>query len=733
VSGLRALLREVRRRSFWSVLAVYLAGSWIAFEVVSGLTEAVGLPEWFPAFAIGLLVLGLPVVLATAMVQEGPGTPAGPGASEGGMVGLAAADGSAIAPGPPSRAPSASDPDAGPAHGLSGVFTWRNAALGGVAAVTLWALLATGWILLGGDSGGGGPPDRGGAAEASIAALPLVSLGADEDAWFADGIHEEILTQLHKIGALRVISRTSVMGYRETDKNLREIAGELGVRYVLEGSVQRFGERVKVTAQLIDAESDAHVWAENYERPRADLFAIQTDVATKIASALRAELSPEERERLAEAPTRDPEAHDLYLRGLAQMRRASSGGDADRDATFRLAVDMFRRAAELDPAFAAAWARLGLAHIELFWFGHDRTDARRQAAAEAVRTALAADPESGEAYLAQAYVDYHGYRAYDRALAAAARAEERLKRNPEVLELRAFVLRRQGHYARATAILEDVLAADPRNPRLLVNLAGSYQAAHRWDDVDRTLGVLAEIAPLSARPYADRARAILLRAGDAAAASDALAAWPGSLETSESALRAGIAVALARRDFSRAHELIVHLPVLTTGQEALIPRAGQRGAVHRYAGRREEATRSYQEALGALDAVEHQFSSEDPRPPAARALILAGLGRRAEALDAAAEARTRLPVSLDAWAGAFLVEVEAEVLTLLGEADAAIDRLAWLVRPAVGPVGVTAEALRIEPRWDALRGNPRFEALVRGEGPEDPPAPPPFASAQAGA
>ena len=736
MSGLRALLREVRRRSFWSVLAVYLAGSWIAFEVVSGLTEAVGLPEWFPAFAIGLLVLGLPVVLATAMVQEGPGTPAGPadrGAPERAAVAPATADASAtVAPPPrPIAAPTASHRGARTPRGVSRVFTWRNATLGGVAAVTLWALLATGWIIFGGGSESRGPGAPRGAA--SIAALPLVSLGAEEDAWFADGIHEEILTQLHKIGALRVISRTSVMGYRETGKNLREIAEELGVRYVLEGSVQRFGERVKVTAQLIDAETDAHVWAENYERPRADLFAIQTDVATKIASALRAELSPEERDRLAETPTRDPEAHDLYLRGLAQMRRANSLSESDREATFLLAADMFGRAAELDPAFAGAWARQGWAHIELFWYGHDRSDARRRTAAEAVRRALAADPELGEAHLAQAYVDYHGYRAYDRALAAADRAEERLKPNhPEVVELRAFVLRRQGHYERATATLEEAVALDPRNPRLLLNLVNSYHAAHRWDDVERTLETVVEIAPLAPRPYVERALGILSRSGDAVAARQALSAWPGSLETSGLALRAAIAAALAERNFSRALELSEHLPTVTSVQEALIPRALERAAVHRYAGNADQAAGSYREALDALSAMEQDYSSEDPRPPAARALALAGLGRRALAGAAAAEARARLPVSLDVYAGAYLVEMEAEVLTLLAEPEAAIDRLAWLVTPEGGTARVTAATLRVHPRWDALRGNPRFEALARGEGPEDPPVPAPFSSGPAG-
>lgn len=375
---MKKLIHEIHRRSLWQVLGIYLVGSWVALQVVDVLVDNFGLPDWFPAFALALLVIGLPVVLATAFVQEGRAH-------------------REPAPEPPAPDEPASSvaPEAGtpvrPAR--PGLFTWRNAIAGGVGAFASWGAVAAGWLLVGGHGGAG----AGAAADLrSIAVLPFASVRTDEESQaFASGIHDDLLTQLSKIDSLKVISRTSVMQYAGTTKTMRQIGEELGVAAVLEGGVQRSGDRVRLNVQLIEAATDQHLWAETYdeELTAANVFAIQSDLSREIAAALRATLTPQVEQRLTARPTESLEAYDLYTRArfvLASRGNTRSGVE--------LAMDLLEQAVAADPEFASAHVELANAHYLLWNLGYVAEEEALPRARAAVETALALDPDLGEAH-----------------------------------------------------------------------------------------------------------------------------------------------------------------------------------------------------------------------------------------------------------------------------------------------------------------------------------------------
>jgi TolB-like protein len=378
---MKKLIVEAHRRSLWQVLGIYLAAGWGALEAVDLLSANVGLPEWFPAFAFGLLVLGLPVVLATAFVQE--------------------------APAPADDAPDPSDPagDQGPGlprrvTGAARFLTWRNALVGGVAAFALWGLVAAAWMM-----SGGRVPDRLAAedpepAMRSIAVLPFVTRSDDQqDRYFAEGMHDDLLTQLAKVDSLVVISRTSVMQYSETTKSIPEIAAELGVAVVLEGGVQRAGNQIRVNVQLIDARNDQHLWAETYdeELTAENIFAIQSDLSRRIAGSLRGTLAPQVATRIDARPTESLEAYELFVRGRSMyLDRAAFGEDIDETR------EIFRAAIEADSSFADAWAGLASVELAALNWGRLSEDLALARARRSIQEALALDPDNSEGLLAQA-------------------------------------------------------------------------------------------------------------------------------------------------------------------------------------------------------------------------------------------------------------------------------------------------------------------------------------------
>jgi len=401
--GLGDFTRHAKRGFFWRALGVYILGSWIALQVVDVLVSSFGLPEWFPGFALALLVIGLPIVLATAIVQQGLAGGVPGGGADGGPAPDASAAGPTDTDGPDThelaRGTGIIDRPTTRPPRLYRMLTWRNAVTGGVLAFALWGVLAAAWLGL--TTWVRGANDTGTASFASaddlraIAVLPFDNLSADADnAYFADGIHEDVLTQLSKIAELTVISRTSVMPYRESRLSLVEIAGELGVGSVLEGSVRRAGNNVRITAQLIDARTDEHLWADNFDRAltTANVFAIQSEIAQRIADALAARLSPREESRIIRVPTEDLAAYDRYLRGRDVYQTYTRDG-------IERSIDLFKEALEIDQAYAEAYAGLADAYsqrVQIGGFGLEWADSAQSQAQRAIDL----NPEGASGYKA---------------------------------------------------------------------------------------------------------------------------------------------------------------------------------------------------------------------------------------------------------------------------------------------------------------------------------------------
>ncbi|MEJ2482902.1 MAG: tetratricopeptide repeat protein [Gemmatimonadota bacterium] len=545
MGGFRKLISELHRRSIWQVLAIYLAGSWIALQVVDTLAETLNLPEWAPGLAFMLLLVGLPIVLATAFVQEGRGF--------GGDADLRMHSGTGRDRTPAGRA-SGADPnlERGTQEALDAtlsLFTWRNAVAGGVIAFAVWGIMAAGWMLfgpgLGGNSendGASARPQSGLEGPRSIAVLPFENMSGTTDSEpFTIGIHDDILTQLSKIAALQVTSRTSVRDYRDSPKSIGEIADELGVETILEGGVQTAENRVRINVQLIDASSDRHLWAETYDRELTaeNVFEIQTEIARNVADALRAELAPEEEAALASIPTTDLDALAFYHRGRElfadRIDPASAAG----------AEEALGRAVTADPDFAAAWAELSKARSWLLGLGTgDEADLE-----EALQRTQELAPGSFESEMAAGFFLYYGRRELQAALDRFDAAVRLRPTDTDAIEARGLILRRLGRWDEAVRAFEQATALDPRNVRVLERLAETFGMMRRYDE---SLTRFARAAELD-RPdvildalYADYA----IAAGDTALAARVIRAH--ELEVRPEAWMANRNLALARKDYEAA-------------------------------------------------------------------------------------------------------------------------------------------------------------------------------------
>jgi TolB-like protein/Tfp pilus assembly protein PilF len=650
-------------------------GSWIAYEVVLNLVEGLQLPAWLPGAAIVLFIIGLPIVLATAFVQEGTPFQSPPEPTE---------------------------------KAAAKVFNWKNAVLGGVVAFLLLAVTAGGWVML-------RKPSELSTRESafSVAALPFENLSADkEDEYFTDGFHDELLTQLSKIGSLRVISRTSVLGYKGTTKNLKAIADELGVRYILEGSVRRFGDRVKITAQLIDSRTDNHVWAETYERDRADLFAIQADVAIAIAQAMDAELTPETKASLTALPTTSTEAHDFYLRALDYQGSGSAAAREDRRTRWTMAVTMLEKAVAADARFAVAHAELGIAHLRMYWFGFDQSDRRRDLGKQSIDRALELAPSLPQARTALGYYHYWGMRDYKRALAAWTAAQDDLPGSMEIANLRAFVLRRMGRYEETIELLRKSELTDPRNSFMAFELAQSYMCALNYDEAIRWADKAIALAPEYPQPYGVKANVFLNTRGD--------------IESARSAIRAGIALSpsdidividafaleMLARNYAEALRLAEGISEeLVENQEEFVSPALMKGLALMRLDRKPEARVQLERARQLLEA-QVAANPNDYRSVHPLALTYGALGDRAKATEYAQRAVQLMPMSLDGLIGPFVAERAAHTYALIGDAQHATEQLALAVA-APARQAVRPPALRIDPRWDGIRNTPEFQRLLQ--------------------
>ena len=551
----------------------------------------------------------------------------------------------------------------------------------------------------------------------SVAVLPFVSLSKDEEnAFFADGVQDQILTNLAKVAGLKVISRTSVMQYRNAAaRNLREVGQQLGVAHVLEGSVQRASGKVRVTAQLIDARNDEHEWAENYDRPIADVFAIQSEIAKAIAEQLKVRISPGEEAAISKPPTTDLIAQNLYIKA----KELSAGGTNDPNSKRDLleGVRLVNEAVARDPKFFLGYCLLATLHDNLYWTGFDHTKDRLALEQAALEAAARLQPGAGELNLGRALYFYHAERDYDRARSELALAGKQLPNSAEVFYLRALIDRRQSHWDDALRNFARALELDPRNFEHLYEAGLIYQGLRRYSEssqlYERALAIRPEYyfvrSQLSWNPLYER--------GDIGPLQKLVAS--GSKEQpdwTERSANDALVCGLARRDSELIKQTLAVFPASfqNEGTNFILPRDWFVGLAARALGDNAMAQSSFEKARALLEKI----VSEQPDYAEAWSflgLTDAGLGRKDEAIREGRHACELRPVEADALAGPYLVQNLAQIYAWTGEKDLAFETLS---RAAKLPFGASYGELKLLPHWDALRGDPRFEQILSSLAPK---------------
>jgi len=553
--------------------------------------------------------------------------------------------------------------------------------------------------------------------EKSIAVLPFENRSEDKtNAFFADGVQDEILTDLAKIADLKVISRTSVMQYRNAAaRNLREIGQQLGVAHVLEGSVQRAANKIRINAQLIDARNDAHLWAHTYDRDLADVFAIQSEIAQMIAEHLQARLSPTERAAIAQAPTNDVVANDLYARALALDNLANDPG---AKGSLLQAISLLEEAVRRDPNFLLAYCLLCEMNLNLYWFGFDHTMARREQARAALEQAKRLQPEAGEVHMQKGLYAYHGFRDYVQARAEFELARRTLPNSSWLYLYLASVDRRQARWDDAIRNFDRAVELDPHNFFIVEEAGFTHAGLGHYAEAKKLLERACALSPkdyfartmLAETPYFEHAD---------------LGPWRTQLnaflkegaEATSNAAQFFVLCALAERDRAAAAQALTFIPQEGTVNPLanfLMPRDWFVGLVARSFGDTEKA----QSAFTAARATAAKTVEEQPDYAPAWSMlgmIDAGLGNKSDAVAEGERACELLPVSKDAWFGWSNITNLALIYTWVGEKDRALEQL---TTSAKTPFGVTYGELKLSPVWDPLRGDPRFEKIVASLAPK---------------
>jgi TolB-like protein/Tfp pilus assembly protein PilF len=552
--------------------------------------------------------------------------------------------------------------------------------------------------------------------EKSIAVLPFENLSEDKaNAYFADGIQDEILTRLSKIADLKVISRTSTQHYKSAPENLPEIAKQLGVAHVLEGRVQKSGDTVRVNVQLIKAANDSHLWADTFDRKLTDIFSVESEVAKAIADQLQAKLTGREQQVIAAKPTDNPDAYDAYLRGLAYSLNTNvSAAPA--------AQKYLREAVRLDPKFALAWALLS--NVDAGGYRSttlEPTVALREEARQAAETAITLQPNLGEAVLAMGYYHYHGLKDYDTAERYFEQARQFLPNSSRIPESLAYLTRRQGQWDRSESYFNEAERLDPRNVVLLSQHAFSYIELRRFPEALRKLDQVLNIVPDDVATLA--LKAVIAQAeGDLPKASALLAPLhPGADDTGT--VKAQVYQAILER---RPAPMIARLKeILAKPDPRLDCINGELrfwlGWAQEVAGDHAAAQETWRQARTELEP----FLKEQPenyRLIGVLALTNMGLGDKAAAFKLIERAMAVIPIKTDAVEGPFPTEILARVAAQVGEPDRAIASLEKLLSipyysaRALGPP-LTPALLRLDPMFDPLRGDPRFQKLCEEKQP----------------
>jgi TolB-like protein/Flp pilus assembly protein TadD len=649
---------EVKRRKVYQVAVAYVIAAGGVIQLASASFPAWDLPNWALRVVIVLLLIGFPIALIFAWAFDitAQGIRATP---------------EAVAPKTHRR---------------------RNVIMLVVTGLIISA--AAGFFLLPGVSAH--------KIDKSIAVLPFENLSDEkENAYFADGIQNDVLTNLSKISELKVISRTSVMPYRGKGSNVREIGKTLGVATILEGSVRRIGNQVRVNVQLINAENDEHIWAEDYDGDLTDVFAIQTDLAQKIVRELQAKLSPAEKAQIERKPTENSEAYLAFV----QAHDLFTHPDKLR-ADIEKAEQLFEQATRLDPNFAGAFAGLACIH-DWIYHAFDPTPTRKEKARAAAFEAIRLQPDLPEAHLALGFYYYYCERNYQRALGEFAIAKQSLPNSAEVFMAIGAIERRQGKWAESTANLEKAASLSPKDAHVLYNLGDNYRANKNFETADKTFDRAIEAAPQSFGFRAAKGDLAIEWRGDFSVMEKELAGVPPGADPEGIVTLGRWYLLTLQRKFPEALAVVRQMNERHE-RTAHEPRSFYEGIVYSYLNDKKKARSAFEEAR----LIAERSLRESPDSATRHVLlgqILAGLGQKEAAIAEGKRAVELLPEGEDALSGPKITLGLAIIYARTGEVDHALQLLDHLL---IVPGGVTVPLLKLDPVWDPLRSDPRFRALI---------------------
>jgi TolB-like protein/Tfp pilus assembly protein PilF len=687
----RSFFTELKRRRVYSVAVAYVVVAWLLIQIATQVFPFFGIPNWVVRLVVLLSILGFPIAVVCAWAFE--------------MT--------------PDGIKFEGDVD----RRITRKIGRKLTALIIIVAAAAAGLMIFRFLQSQQSIKAAKQPRLAVAIEGkSIAVLPFKNLSEEKaNAYFADGIQDEILVRLAKIADLKVISRTSTQHYKSAPENLREVGQELGVAHLLEGSVQRTANRVRVNAQLIDARTDAHLWAQTYDRDLADVFAIQSEIAKAIAEQLQAKLSPNEKKAIEQPPTTDLAAFDLYSRAKSLLLTAGFSATSEPD--LRKAIELLDEAVKRDPSFFDAYCQLAGAHEDLYAVsGSDHTPTRLALAEAALQAATRLRPDAAETHLARAQYLYYGLRDYAGALAELEIARRALPNDPRLFELTGYILRRRGQQEEGLQNLQRAVELDPRNFTTLQQIAVGYQWLGRYAEAIAALDRALVIVPDNVETRANRGLYYVCWKADTRPLRQtidaALAQGPSAIAT---AADTWFFSALAERDPAAAERALVALgDNQCWGESAItLSRSFGEGLLARMTKDEARARTAFEAARAQQEKI---VQAQPDYGPAlcVLALIDAALGRKDLALDEGRRAIALTPLEKDVVNGSRVLQYFVITAAWAGEKELALQQLETGLRAPTASLMLSYGALKLHPFWDPLCGDPRFEQIVASLAPKKP-------------
>jgi TolB-like protein/cytochrome c-type biogenesis protein CcmH/NrfG len=674
---------ELKRRNVYKVAVAYAVVGWLIAQIATQIFPFLEIPNWAIRLVILLIVIGFPIALVIAWAFEA--TPEGIKRTE-------------VA-------------DAMPTTAAQKKHAW-------IYVVVLGAVLSIGLFLLGRFTARNNPAPRASEPVAgssvpqkSIAVLPFENLSDDKGAaYFADGIQDEILTKLASIADLKVISRTSTAKYKSKPEDLKTVSQQLGVATVLEGSVQKANDKVRVNVQLIDARADSHLWAKSYDRDIKDVFAVESEVAQEIADSLQAKLSPAEATKLATAPTKDTAAYDLFLKGEFEERVANS---TLRPESFDQATVWYKEAIARDPNFALAIAQLAICRLRRHWLTDPLSEAELMEAGRLAKQALTFTPDLAEAHVALGLFYYYGFREYEPALTEFRRAIELQPNNALALSFVAFVHRRQGKWDRTLEELKRSIDLNPRDPYTMGGLAETNVFLRMWKEAEDAARRALTIDPHEATSMRMLLLSSLNRTGNAQEPLRLLATFPPDDLLLPNTGMFDMVIGTRGQTFVLGRDFDAALKACETGTVARTnqwQRFAAEAGIRVLAG---DVPGAHADAEKARELLETRLREQpnDFRSLRALSWVYLALGRKADAINIARHTLDLLPPEKDAVLGSGNLAALAQIQAQTGAATEAVQNLKKLLSIPAGET-ISIARLKIDPVWDPIRNDPGFQELL---------------------